>query len=50
MLTETAKIETASLFALPLIAAPRIGAACFLPPFILTGPAAAYGPEEDGAC
>lgn len=50
MLTETAKIEAVSLFALPLIAAPRIGAACFLPPFPLTGPAAAGGSEEDGSC
>jgi len=50
MLTETAKIEAVSLFALPPIAAPPLGAACFLPPFRLTGPAAAGGPEEEGAC
>ena len=50
MLTETAKIEAVGLFALPLIAAPRIGAAYFLPPFRWAGPAAAGGSEEDGAC
>ena len=50
MLTETAKIEAVALFALPLIAAPRIGAACFLPPFRWAGPAAVCDPEEDGAC
>lgn len=50
MLTETVKIEAVSLFALPFIAAPRIGAACFLPPFRLSWIAAAGDPEEDGAC
>ncbi len=49
MLTETAKIEAVALFALHFIAAPRIGAACFLPPFRWAGPAAC-DPEENGAC
>ena len=40
MLTETAKIEAVSLFALPFIAAPPVGAAIFWPGFGLDWTAA----------
>ena len=49
MLTETAKIEAVSLFALLLIAAPPVGAAIFWPGFGLDGMAAVCFAGKGGA-